>query len=496
MSSIIIEDNDSKDQDQVPRNELSSMDMDTNEIKEMDTNTLKMEINGQGSGIEWTKSCITKMKRELLNRLINKKNNKIKDDRSARIERKEVIKQTIYDDCIYVSSDVEEKTKSHEEHDKEEEEEEELELENEEELEEMDFWDYKNVERKRNKIAKYSSIEELQEKCEEYSNKILKWIESNEGIKKQPDNLRKDMKGYQLQGLNWMYTLLENLNFKGCILADEPGLGKTIQAISLLSQVRQTKGKDNSTHLIVATASTLSNWMREFNIWAPSFNIVLYYGTQHERFEIQQQILDEENPMVDVILTSYNLVKTKYDRSFFKQFNFKYLIIDEAQNIKNDKGQTYTKLKTIKRDKCLMLTGTVIQNNLYQIWSLLHFLDDNIFNDSTKKYFQGNNTNEWMEKIKTILHPFILRRLKSEVVSELPQKNEKTKYCHLTDVQKKLYFKLLKQSRTLYEKKSKSKHKRKYETSDSEYDDDQSSNKSIYTLLNTTLMKLRLIALR
>ncbi|CUS09085.1 unnamed protein product [Tuber aestivum] len=258
------------------------------------------------------------------------------------------------------------------------------------------------------------------------------------------------MKEYQLQGLEWLVSLYEN-GLNG-ILADEMGLGKTLQTISFLAFLRE-KGMMGP-FLVVAPVSTLSNWVEEIARFAPEIPAVLYHGTPPEREEIRRTRMARMDARFPVICTSYELVMI--DRKHLKKHSWKFIIIDEGHRIKNLNCKLISELKKYKSANRLLLTGTPLQNNLSELWSLLNFLLPDIFDDlaSFQDWFNFNDLQEkeghhaWLEEEKkvgivaslhAILKPFLLRRIKADVETNLPPKREYILYAPLTMNQKDLY---------------------------------------------------------
>ncbi|CAG2177919.1 unnamed protein product [Oppiella nova] len=210
------------------------------------------------------------------------------------------------------------------------------------------------------------------------------------------------------------------------------GLGKTIQVIAFFAYLRERKAV-RGPHLVIVPASTLENWSREFQTWCPDINILLYYGHQDERAMIREQISKNEIDF-DVIITSYTIAQSPGDRSLFKKSRFKYCVFDEAHYLKNIKSTRYTALMNLKAKHRLLLTGTPLQNNLVELMSLLIFTMPHMFSgktDQIKTLFTYTNKesthrityiSERIEQAKKIMKPFVLRRLKSEVLQELPPK--------------------------------------------------------------------------
>ncbi|CAZ80174.1 unnamed protein product [Tuber melanosporum] len=208
------------------------------------------------------------------------------------------------------------------------------------------------------------------------------------------------------------------------------GLGKTLQTISFLAFLRE-KGTLGP-FLVVAPVSTLSNWVEEIARFAPEIPAVLYHGTPPEREEIRKTRMAEMDARFPVICTSYELVMI--DRKHLKKHNWKFIIIDEGHRIKNLNCKLISELKKYNSANRLLLTGTPLQNNLSELWSLLNFLLPDIFDDLAKEKKVGI-----VASLHAILKPFLLRRIKADVETNLPPKREYILYAPLTRNQKDLY---------------------------------------------------------
>ncbi|KAK6173102.1 hypothetical protein SNE40_016626 [Patella caerulea] len=250
-----------------------------------------------------------------------------------------------------------------------------------------------------------------------------------------------EMRDYQVRGLNWMISLYEN-GING-ILADEMGLGKTLQTISLLGYMKHYRSIP-SPHLVICPKSTLSNWVNEFKRWCPSLRTVCMIGSQEQRAEIiRDTLLPGE---WDVCITSYEMVIR--EKSVFKKFNWRYLVIDEAHRIKNEKSKLSEIVREFKSTNRLLLTGTPLQNNLHELWALLNFLLPDVFNsaDDFDSWFNTNNClgdQELVERLHAVLRPFLLRRIKSEVEKSLLPKKEIKIFVGLSAMQREWYTKIL-----------------------------------------------------
>ena len=248
------------------------------------------------------------------------------------------------------------------------------------------------------------------------------------------------MRGYQLQGLNWMVSLHHN-GLNG-ILADEmarnffflyiylsnipfQGLGKTLQTISFLAYLKHYRDISGP-HLVVVPKSTLQNWHREFQQWTPDFDLVMLTGTKDERAEIIATRLITQSFQVCITTYEMCLIET----SALKKFSFEYIIIDEAHRIKNvDSILSQIVRAFISRGR-LLITGTPLQNNLKELFSLLNFICPEIFveykdldsflhKDSQHTDVEEEASKKVVEALHKILRPFLLRRVKSDVEKSL-----------------------------------------------------------------------------
>ncbi|MCJ1378887.1 swr1 complex component [Xylographa soralifera] len=271
-----------------------------------------------------------------------------------------------------------------------------------------------------------------------------------------PSLLRGTLREYQHYGLDWLAGLYAN-GTNG-ILADEMGLGKTIQTISLLAHLA-VEYEDWGPHLIVVPTSVMLNWEMEFKKFLPGFKILTYYGTQEERKQKRKGWLD--NDKWNACITSYQLVLQ--DQQTFKRRAWHYLVLDEAHNIKNFRSQRWQTLLTFRTQGRLLLTGTPLQNNLTELWSLLFFLMPSDSTDTGIAGFAGlqdftswfkkpvdqileqgretmdDEAKELVHRLHGVLRPFLLRRLKADVEKQMPGKYEHVVYCKLSKRQRYLY---------------------------------------------------------
>lgn len=267
------------------------------------------------------------------------------------------------------------------------------------------------------------------------------------------------LKPYQLVGVNFM-LLLHEKGVSGSILADEMGLGKTAQAISFLSTIRATK-RERRPHLVVAPGSLLENWERELSMWCPGLRAVRYHGPN--RAEIREQIvaggIRSHDPPFDVMLVTYTLFERdgadqRADRSFLRKWEWSHLVLDEAHLIKNPSSSRAKKLWLVA-DKCqrrILLTGTPLQNDLAELQSLLHFCMPDIFDLETEALEEAKadpaKEQALVARMKRLLEPFILRRIKSDVAKQLTPKSYKLEKVSMASKQQQLYQLYVKQARS------------------------------------------------
>uniref|UniRef100_T1J3V7 SWI/SNF-related matrix-associated actin-dependent regulator of chromatin subfamily A containing DEAD/H box 1 homolog n=1 Tax=Strigamia maritima TaxID=126957 RepID=T1J3V7_STRMM len=309
-----------------------------------------------------------------------------------------------------------------------------------------------------------SVVNELMHICEKMSKDIEmlvnRLMEGKEDatLTKQPSILQSNMTlaSYQMLGLNWL-VLMHKQRLNG-ILADEMGLGKTVQAIAFLAYLLEEKNK--GPHLIIVPASTLENWTREFSTWCEHLDVFVYFGSQEERRQMRHELVGHKRKKdYHVVITTYNVVTSNSsDRAMIKAIPFVYVIFDEAHMLKNMTTLRYKNLMKIKAKHRLLLTGTPLQNNLIELMSLLMFVMPNVFEGKTEEVVQMFGTSvksneqktvqttfeqERIEQAKRIMQPFVLRRLKSNVLKDLPKKHEKIKRCPMLPKQQQLYVDLI-----------------------------------------------------
>lgn len=254
-----------------------------------------------------------------------------------------------------------------------------------------------------------------------------------------PVSLENTLRGYQVYGYKWLRTLEQN-GFGG-ILADEMGLGKTLQMITVLKAVAEERAKAaavRATSLIVCPASLVYNWKEEFLRFAPELKVETVAGGIKDR---RAQIVGYKD--ADILITSYDLMKR--DIAEYEECAFDFCILDEAQYIKNPKTAASKTVKAIKAARHFALTGTPIENRLSELWSIFDFLmpgflyEYETFRQTLESPIAKDKDEAASEKLRRMVHPFILRRLKSDVLKDLPDKIEEIHYAIMEKEQQKLY---------------------------------------------------------
>lgn len=331
----------------------------------------------------------------------------------------------------------------------------------------------------------YKAVDSLVKKCSEYgdliSSQMNKWgvkvtgegemsmveVDANEEddedadvvsnkrglpyVKDKPSLLAPeiDLKTYQQVGINWLNLLYHNK--LSCILADEMGLGKTCQVISFMVHLKATTDKKRP-HLVVVPSSTLENWLREFHKFCPSIIVQAYYGSQAEREDLRYELQEMQ---YDVLVTTYNLATgAPPDFKFLRSQHFDMIVFDEGHMLKNSSSERYNKLMRLRADFRLLLTGTPLQNNLKELVSLLAFMLPNLFVEK-REDLQGlfnkkasvdatDNYNpllsqQAINKAKTMMTPFVLRRKKAQVLKYLPGKSHEIVKCNMSVKQREIY---------------------------------------------------------
>ncbi|MFA6998137.1 MAG: DEAD/DEAH box helicase [Victivallaceae bacterium] len=260
------------------------------------------------------------------------------------------------------------------------------------------------------------------------SNVLSSRFDTNDAVFTDPEIFQGTLRGYQQEGVRWMRMLLDN-NFN-IILADEMGLGKTIQALALLASRKDVM---TSPALVVCPASLVENWRREAARFVPSFRTVALSGTDRQRYW-------DSIENYDLMILSYAVARR--DAPIMKDLHFSYLILDEAQHIKNHATVNARSCKEIRAKQRLVLTGTPLENSIEDLWSIFDFLNPKLlgqFNAFRKYYANIQLSKELRDDLTARIAPFIKRRTKALVCEELPPKHERTLFCEMEDEQRALY---------------------------------------------------------
>ncbi|KAG5495143.1 hypothetical protein JKF63_02197 [Porcisia hertigi] len=259
-----------------------------------------------------------------------------------------------------------------------------------------------------------------------------------------PSYIRGKLRPYQIEGVNWLLGLFSR-GVNG-ILADEMGLGKTFQTIATIAYLKFTVGMPGP-HLVVCPKSVMGNWYREFKHWCPGLSVYKFHAPGDIRSNIVKAHLHPiDRIKYDVIVTTFEMVLDEL--SLFKSIAWQYLIVDEAHKLKNEEGRAHTALDSLQTSHRLIITGTPLQNNLKELWALLHFLAPRLFSDSESfdTWFDtvsGQQDANVMSNLHKILAPLMIRRLKADVNTGIPPKKEIYVSCQLSKKQREWYMNVL-----------------------------------------------------
>jgi len=261
-------------------------------------------------------------------------------------------------------------------------------------------------------------------------------------LTKQPACIKSgEMRSYQLEGLNWLIKLYEH-GING-ILADEMGLGKTLQTISILGYLKESCNVPGP-HIVITPKSTLGNWYKEVDKWCPSLRAFKLHGSKPERAALREKYLEAPG-CFDVCITTYEVAIS--EASALKKFVWRYLVIDEAHRIKNEESVLSKVVREFKSHFRLLITGTPLQNNLHELWSMLNFLLPDVF--ANAQHFDdwfdltAGQPDDALQQLHKILRPFLLRRLKADVEKTLPPKREIKLLIGMTEKQQEFYKSIL-----------------------------------------------------
>ena len=282
-------------------------------------------------------------------------------------------------------------------------------------------------------------------KSKEYKDLINDIQNVNDEYIKIPKGLNATLRRYQEIGYKWLKTL--DMYGLGGILADDMGLGKTLQVISLLLDYNENSD-EKRTSMVVCPSSLALNWFNEINKFAPTLKTTVIAGNAEERKRLIQKLQD-----YDIIITSYDLLKRDVDTYTEINYEYKFIIADEAQYIKNNNTQNFKAIKKIKAQTKFALTGTPIENSLAELWSIFDFSMPGYlysyrkFKESFETPIIKEEDTYKMSKLKMLIEPFILRRIKEEVLTELPEKTVTVLNSEMEEEQQKLYMSYMSKAR-------------------------------------------------
>ncbi|MFN2260608.1 MAG: SNF2-related protein, partial [Psychroflexus sp.] len=287
----------------------------------------------------------------------------------------------------------------------------------------------------------FNIIDQLYEDLEDKPDFLIELQKKKERLKNlktdvkvvPPKNINATLRPYQLEGLKWLAFLDEN-QLGGC-LADDMGLGKTLQTIAFISYLK-TQAKNKSPHLVIAPTSLIFNWTKEIEKFCPSLKSLNYTGSERVN---SQKDFDKH----DIVLTTYGIMLRDID--FLKKNTFHYIILDESQAIKNPTSKRYKAACLLKSKNRLALTGTPIENNTFDLYAQMNFLNPGLLGNMShfKKEFSEaidkDKNKETAQLLNQMIHPFLLRRTKEKVATELPEKSENIMYCNMDKSQRQVY---------------------------------------------------------
>ncbi|KAJ5698535.1 Chromodomain helicase hrp3 [Penicillium macrosclerotiorum] len=264
-----------------------------------------------------------------------------------------------------------------------------------------------------------------------------------ERIQTSPDFLQNgELKDFQIKGLNFLaFNWVKDRNV---VLADEMGLGKTVQTVSFINWLRHVR-RQQGPFIVIVPLSTMPAWADTFDYWTPDLNYVVYNGSEKARSVLRDYELmvdgNPKRPKFHVLLTTYEYAMN--DSPFLGQFKWQFMGVDEAHRLKNRDSQLYVKLSEWKCQARLLITGTPIQNNLAELSSLMDFLNPGLIHVDADMDLNSELASEKLAQLTDAIQPYMLRRTKSKVESDLPPKTEKIIRVELSDVQLEYYKNIL-----------------------------------------------------
>jgi SNF2 family DNA or RNA helicase len=274
---------------------------------------------------------------------------------------------------------------------------------------------------------------------------MLQQLEDPSAVKQLPPpaKLQAQLRPYQLRGYSWL-SFLKRWGLGAC-LADDMGLGKTIQTLAMIQKERETESASKPV-LLVCPTSVVNNWLKEAERFTPSLKLMVHHGAGRSKEAKFKQAAEQS----DIVISSYSLLHR--DLAHLREVEWNGLVLDEAQNIKNAETKQAKAAKAIQCNYRVALTGTPVENNVGDLWSIMDFLNPGFLGNQNafrKNFFfpiQMTGDVEAQERLKRITQPFILRRLKTDrsIITDLPEKQESKVYCQLTKEQASLYAAVLK----------------------------------------------------
>lgn len=254
-----------------------------------------------------------------------------------------------------------------------------------------------------------------------------------------PQNFAGNLRPYQKAGYNWFH-FLKGYHFGGC-LADDMGLGKTIQTLALLQKHKEDTelAGSKSTSLVIMPTSLIYNWLNEAKKFTPQLKLMVHTGTMRYRSA-------EVFANYDVVITTYGI--SRIDIEMFKEYFFDYVILDESQNIKNPSSKSFQSVKQLKSRFKLILSGTPVENSVNDLWTQMSFINPGLLGG--QQFFQNEfvtpiekkKDEDKARKLQALIKPFVLRRTKEQVATELPPKTENLFYCQMSEEQASVYEKV------------------------------------------------------
>ncbi len=247
-----------------------------------------------------------------------------------------------------------------------------------------------------------------------------------------PENILAELRDYQISGYSWM-CFLDEFGWGGC-LADDMGLGKTLQVLTFLQS--RIDINPNQTNLIVLPTSLIFNWQDEIRKFSPNMSYLIHRGSDRAK-------TTESFNNYNLVITTYGILVR--DTEILKDFNFNYIVLDESQAIKNPNSKRYKAVRLLKAFNRLVLTGTPVENNTFDLFAQMNFLNPGLlgsmrfFKEEFSKPIDKEGDKNKVEQLKKLVYPFLLRRTKAQVAKELPEKTESLLFCEMGEKQRKVY---------------------------------------------------------